>query len=144
MSNQKFKYNPGHLNDYTLHVTVGSPESPDGQTIVDLHGSGSIEAKQLFGAKDRIEKKPSQIEGHIDNPEEYFKPLEQFDWQRSFPSRPGIPDEAIINWRIESGGEKKANLRMWLGEAEDEERYSDVLKRLRKTVGRLSDNQVYL
>lgn len=144
MSTQNFTYDSDNLNDYQLHVTVGSPASPDGQTIVDLNGSGTIEAKQLYQLKDQKEKQPSIVEGRIDNPEEYFKPLEQFDWQRTFPSRPGIPDEAIINWMIETKGEKKASLRMWLGEAEDDERYNNVLKKIRSTIGRLSDNQIYL
>lgn len=144
MSDQDFKYEAGNLNNYKLLVSVGNPVAPDGQTIVSLHGSGSIEAKQVFEAVKGKERKPFHIEGRIDNPEEYFKPLEQFDWRRKFPSRPGIPDEAIIRWEIEYLAEKEASLKMWLGEAEDDRRYNEILKKLRDIVGRLSDNQIYM
>ncbi len=145
MMNQDFVFDLKNLNEYRLHLQAGELASPHGQTRVTLYGSGDLEAEQLFGEKEEPEvRKPIRVKGRIENAEDLFRQLAKFDWQSKFPSRPGIPDEAIIIWTVEFQGKVIATLKMWLGEAEKDDRVDAVLKRLRDVIGDLSDNQIYI
>lgn len=145
MNNQDFSFDVDKLNDYKLYLESGERTSPDGQTRVVLHGSGYLKAEQVKEQpENRGKKVPVSIEGEIEDAGEVFKQAENFDWQRKFPSRPGIPDEAIVTWTVEYQDEKIATVKIWLREAEEDDRFKVVLNRLKNVVGKLSDNQIYI
>lgn len=150
MSDEYQPFEPEHLNEYSIDLDVGDPSSLQGLTHVFVQGDGTFTANLVIdnsnGEDKAAMKSPERnVKGNLEKKavENIFRQAHQFPWNRQFPSRPGIPDEAIVVWKL-----KKANsqllLKVWLGEAEEDPVLSPVLEELRKTLGELSDNQLFL
>lgn len=140
-------YDGERAAEYELELTVGEPAAPDGQTRVRLDGRGHFVARQYFeDAADEKRTAPREVEGEIP-PQEARRVLNQasaFDWDRRFPSRPGIPDEAIANWSLGARDGSARTVRVWLTEAEDDPAMGPVLDTLRAALDRFSQGALYL
>src|SRR5688572_22119813 len=99
MMNQRLVFDPSSQPDYPLHVQVGEPTSLYGQTRLTLEGSGEVKIEHVRGL-DSNREASQMVTGKLDDPAAVFRRLADFDWQRKFPSRMGIPDEAIITWTL--------------------------------------------
>lgn len=142
------------LTGYRLTVGVGDPLSPDGLTRLTLDGNGEIQVQQVYadegGAKhgagdDRTGPPECERSGRIDGSEaaSLLRSLTQLKWDRKFPPRPGIPDEAIVEWSLRKSGDDVLAMKTWLEDAERDPGLGPVLSRLRNELARLSDDQLY-
>jgi len=144
------EFEPAALPEYALALDVGDPFAPHGLTRLELEGNGAVAATEVLAedrhaAEIRAERPARSAKGRMD-PDTVrfvFQRLHEFPWGRNFPARPGIPDEAIVVWTLKRGGVQR-QLKMWIGEAEEDPKIAPVLESLRHTLRRLSDNQMYL
>lgn len=165
-------FDPKLAPQYELAVEVGHPASPDGQTQLSLDGDGDIEARQLRRYREYVRPRdvaesapeasveqvaqidvrpagpdqPDAVRGHIE-PERAAGLLAQavgFPWERRFPSRPGIPDEAVVVLRFGAKGGPVNQVKLWLREAEDDPNVGPVLEELRGVLSELSQDRLYL
>ncbi len=148
MNDQHLAFDPARAHDYELTVQVGDPTAPDGLTRVRLDGTGRLVAEQIFEEGHPAEKRPRgrQVTGELPREEakDLMRRASQFPWEREFPSRSGIPDEAIVVWHFHQKNKEGPSLKVWLREAESDPLLAPVLAALRKELGRLSQNQLYL
>ena len=124
--------------DVHLQVDVGQAGFYPGLAQVSLAGDGTFVARQVF-VPAGMEATPSgliddvaAIRGRIE-PAQAAELLERaaaFPWDRPFPSRPGIPDEAVVVLRF---GPHRT-LTLWLREAEADPQVGAVLIALRSLV----------
>ncbi len=159
MNNEPLSFDPARADEYELSVRVGSPTAPDGLTRVTLEGTGRFVAEQIF--ERRLQEKVTQerpteegdaqerdrrVTGELprSEAEHLLRMATLFPWERSFPSRPGIPDEAIVVWSFGERGVQRATLRVWLREAESDPALSPVLEALRHNLAQLSHGEIYL
>lgn len=167
MTNEWTERDRQELADARLTVQVGDLYAPDGLTEVVLRPDGTLRARLVRedlgregagaaeaedGGKGEVEQKerplpgPVTAEGEIpaDEATELIRKASRFPWGRSFPSRPGIPDEAIVEWRLEKGAGEARVLKVWLREAEKDPALEPVLEALRRGLARISDDRLYL
>ena len=143
MPNNGFKFDQAKARDWELIADVGNILAPEGLTHVLLSGSGNLLVEE------RHEKETGhKYEGRIDEGTSVglLKNASQFDWERRFPPRPGLPDEAIVEWTLRSReeGEGVATVKVWLRDAEKDRIMAPVLEELRRNVDRLTDGKLFL
>lgn len=143
-------FQPEALHEYALQLDVGEPASLHGLTRLQLDGYGNVSATDIVAEARQereapMERSTRSAKGQLDRDatQTLFRRVHEFPWQRPFPSRRGIPDEAIVTWTLTRGSAQQ-QLRMWLGEAEDDPVIAPVLEALRTTLRSISDNQMYL
>src|SRR5215211_3002859 len=109
MSADYIAFDRAFAQEYLLHVDVGQVEAPDGITRVQVDGTGELQAAQYRRVavevpdREQKENEPERVSGRI-SPEEarrLFEWASLAPWSRRFPTRPGIPDEAIVEVRLE-------------------------------------------
>jgi len=148
MNENKIIFDKGQPQDFHLHVSIGDELSEDGLTHMEIDGIGNITAENIKTrtVKSRQEEKPQQYTGkcHRHDPARLLERASQLQWGLKFPSRPGIPDEAIVVWSL-GKKEGEANvMKAWLRDAEKDPIMADLLTQLRDELSDLSDNQLYL
>ena len=152
MSNDRIAFDASRAPEYELHVAVGDPIGEHGLTRIALNGGGHMAAEQIFeeipaekqsaGAA----RKPRQAEGQIDveAATKLMRQVSQFLWDRKFPSRPGIPDEAVVVWTFGLKDGPSLTLKVWLREAEQDPALGPVLRALREGLATVSHGEIYL
>ena len=156
MTQRLTQYDGTRLAEYSLRVQVGDLYAPDGLTELILTGEGALSARlvreeldvEQVGESERGKKPPegATAEGEL-SPEETEDVIRRaffFPWSRTFPSRPGIPDEAIVEWRLSGTDGAGQTVKVWLREAESDPDFKPVLEALRRGLARISDSQLYL
>jgi len=141
MPTQEVKFDPVRINDFELVAEVGDPLSEEGLTRVKLSGDGRLTVEQQHG-----KGKGEQFSGEInrENTENLLRQASQFDWGQRFPSRRGLPDEAIVQWYLYDRHGSTMTLKVWLRDAEKHGAMAPVLAILRKSVERVTDGKLYL
>jgi hypothetical protein len=142
-------------------VEVGNPASPHGQTRLRLDGDGDFVARSVFADAGQVapvhaldmddvkwgsDEKLQVVRGRVEAPRavELLAQAVGFPWDRPFPSRPGIPDEAIVVLRFGPKGGPQSAVKLWLREAEADPVVGPVLKELRRYLEDFSSGQLYL
>ena len=159
MSADYIPFDRAFAQEYSLQVEVGNASAPDGVTRVRMDGLGNIAAAQYRRVPDmagregketeqREPKEPEseEVKGEM-RAEEAVRLFDQVSlapWDRRFPQRPGIPDEAIVEVRLQRAGRESATMKMWLRDAEKDVAIGPVLEQLRRRVGELSGGRIYL
>jgi hypothetical protein len=158
MSEEYIPFEAARADEYRLTVQVGEPSAPDGLTRVRLDGTGRIEAEQVLAAEQVSpdtrraeqtsagEQVTARASGELrrDDVEKLMYQASLFPWGRKFPSRAGIPDEAVTDWTLETTRGQRATLRMWLREAERDQAVSPVLAELRRQLDQMAEGKMYL
>jgi hypothetical protein len=122
-----------------LVATVGAPTSPDGQTRVRLADSGRlvVQWERVPDDVPDVEQRPKEPERREEtgelgvDPGPLFERSARFPWDQEFPTRPGVPDEAILEWDLREDDRSRTTLRVWLGDAERDPNMAPVLDALR-------------
>lgn len=169
MSAEYIAFDRAFAREFVLQVDVGQATAPDGATHVELTGDGELEASQVredSETPDRetpdreTEQKPKRarserqkeeqgserVSGKIP-PDDAARILEQVSlaqWDRRFPQRPGIPDEATVVVRFQRVKRDGTSVKLWLRDAEKDNVLGPVLEQLRRHVGELSGGRIYL
>ena len=143
--------------EFSLQLQVGNASAPDGVTRVRMDGLGNLAAAQYRRVPDAAGREPKEGEARNEPESEEVKgevpadeAVRMFDqvslapWDRRFPQRPGIPDEAIVEVRLQRAGRESATMKMWLRDAEKDVAIGPVLEQLRRRVGELSGGRIYL
>jgi hypothetical protein len=116
-----------------LDVKVGTDASLYGATRLTLERSGRFVLEHIGGRKGRqriVGEAREFLHESVDN---IFLRAEAIAWRTPLPTRPGIPDEAAIEWRLRTpDGEERAE--MWLRDAEKEAAIAPLLAELRTLV----------
>ena len=141
MPTQRVKFDAARLADFELTVEVGDILSEDGMTRVRLDGYGRLAVEQLCQ-----KERGRQFSGEMDreSTERLLRQASQLDWERGFPSRKGLPDEAIVQWSLHDRQGETITVRVWLREAEKDSAIAPVLAALRQVVERATDGTLYL
>ena len=141
MQAESVRFDPARLEDFALVVEVGDSLSEDGLTRVRVDGDGRIVVEQ----EPQREATP-RAHAKLDraSTETLLRGASQFDWGRRFPTRPGIPDEAVVQWSLQDRQGAQLTMKTWLREAEKDASMAPVLKALRKTVESSSEGRLYL
>lgn len=135
-----------------LTLEVGDASSPDGLTRVVLGATGDLYAEQIAVADDQETGgagKPvakAEFRGRVSEEQsvDLLRRAREFAWGRTFPSRPGIPDEAVVVWRLEREGGETQVLKAWLRDVERDPAAGPVLTALRRQLAEISNNRLYL
>lgn len=133
--------------DLELAVQVGDPLSESGRTDMTVDGSGHITARLVRegpSAKKRAATEPLAGEMETTEAQALIHKAMQFEWQRRFPPRPGIPDEAVVVWSLHAKGGERIDARAWLRDVEKDALMAQVLAALRRELERLSKGKLYL
>jgi hypothetical protein len=128
-----------------ITVEVGDEADEYGLTRLRLDREGQYEIEQRGGVEVKVREPLSgDARELLEEPvEELFGRAERIDWDRPFPPRPGIPDEAVVEWRLRGpGGEQTC--RMWLRDAEGDPGVAPLFAVLRTLVERASRGQLFL
>ena len=141
MLSERVIFFSARLNDFELAAEVGEPLSEEGLTRVRLTGDGRLTVEQ-----ERGHEKVEQYQAELDreNTENILRQASQFDWEQSFPPRPGLPDEAIIHWFFHDRQGGTLTLKVWLRDAEKNSVMEPVLTTLRQSVERVTNGKLYL
>jgi hypothetical protein len=145
MSETAIAFDAQRIREYQLRVEVGEPAAPDGLTRVQLDGAGTFLAEHVTDDRDPKARGES-LRGEID-PEKARAAIERaarFPWGRAFPTRRGIPDEAIVHWSLVGPDSRGISLKVWLRDAEKDPLIASVLGLLRDALAELSQNRLYL
>jgi len=143
MPTQHVKFDPARLADFELVVEVGDAFSEEGMTRARLDGRGQLTVEQQYGhAKERTR----QFHGELDTEmtQKLLRQASQFVWERGFPSRKCIPDEAIVQWWLHDRQGEALTVKVWLREAEKDPVMAPVLSELRRGVHQASDGGLFL
>lgn len=152
MSAEYIAFDRAFSQEYLLHVEVGQATAPDGVTRVRVDGAGNFEAAQYRQVavevpdREQKEHEPERVPGKIskDDAEKLFELASLAPWERRFPQRPGIPDEAIVEVRFERKGREGASVKLWLRDAEKDDVIGPILEQLRRHLKELGGGRVYL
>lgn len=141
MPAQGIQFDPARLQDFELTVEVGDTFSEDGLTRVRLNGGGRLAVEQQ-----REQERGGEFHTEVDRDsmERLLRLAAQFDWQRRFPSRPGLPDEAVVQWSLRDRQGGTATVKVWLRDAEKDQVMAPVLNVLRQGVDRATGGKYYL
>ena len=141
MPMQQVRFDPARRNDFELVLEVGDTLSDEGLTRARLNGSGTLVVEQLYE-----KEKEQQFSGELDreSTENLFRQASQFNWEQRFPSRRGLPDEAIVQWYLRERQGSTITLKVWLRDAEKPGPMAMVLAGLRKSVELLTSGKLYL
>ncbi len=128
-------------DDFELAAEVGDSQSEEGLTRVRLTGDGRLTVEQERGYE-----KVEQFHAELDreNTEVLLRQASQFDWEQHFPPRPGLPDEAIVQWFLHDRQGGTVTLKVWLRDAEKNRMMEPVLTALRKNVEQMTNGQLFL
>jgi len=138
---------------HQLSVAAGNPYDEHGLTIMNIAADGAVEAycRREAVLTDAPKDKPSgddarHYEGRLEEDvlKRLLAGLQKFPWDREFPARPGIPDEAIVTWTMQQNKENEQTLKVWIGEAESEPSLAPVFAALRAGLAKISDSALYL
>ncbi len=153
MRNETLSFDVTRAHEYELRVELGDPLSPHGLTRATVDGTGRFAAEQIFES-DEMEDAEAFKEGHPpsavgrqlkqDAAQEILRLASQFRWDREFPSRPGIPDEAIVVWTYGVKGGDHVSTKVWLREAEADPVMGPVLAALRNHLDEIPECKIYL
>ncbi|MBA2529327.1 MAG: hypothetical protein H0V19_05095 [Euzebyales bacterium] len=133
-----------------LVAEVGEPSSPDGRTRVTLHRDGRLVVQWERSApqdpKQGRERERREEAGELgQDPQAVFERASRFLWDQDFPTRPGLPDEAILVWQLGGADDRRtATVKVWLEDAEGDPSMAPVLQALREGTARLTGGDVYL
>ncbi|MBI2189879.1 MAG: hypothetical protein HYU37_22610 [Acidobacteria bacterium] len=135
-----------------LTIEVGDPLSDEGLTRVALDGAGEFSAELIRkGPSPRADQYKAAepigpVRGRMPAPQalDLIRRSQQFAWGRAFPSRPGIPDEAVVVWRLEQPGGETRFWKAWLRDVEQDSVAGPVLDALRRQLAELSNDRLYL
>lgn len=143
--------------EFSLQLQVGNASAPDGVTRVRMDGLGNLAAAQYRrtpeaadreqkGGDEQKEPESEEVKGEVpaDEAVRMFDQVSLAPWDSRFPQRPGIPDEAIVEVRLQRAGRESATMKMWLRDAEKDVAIGPVLEQLRRRVGELSGGRIYL
>ncbi|TCS73847.1 hypothetical protein EDC61_10169 [Sulfuritortus calidifontis] len=149
MTNQRPIFDKTHPENYQITIEVGDMLSEHGLTRMTLAGDGHVTAEwlgKIRGAVETAKQLPTHYTGTLKHhdPIDLLLKASQFNWDRKFPSRPGIPDEAIVVWQFGEKGAPGAEVKVWLREAEKDPLMGPLLQGLREELADLSDNHIYL
>lgn len=151
MSDERVSFDEARARDYSLRVEVGNASAPDGLTRVHLDGGGRFTAELTFAepraevpGKEERKRGPAETEIAEDQAARVLRQASQFDWDRDFPPRPGIPDEAIVVWTYRVRGTEVATMRAWLRDVEQDPTMTPVLTALREATAELTGGDIYL
>jgi hypothetical protein len=126
-----------------LHVKVGAEASLYGATRLTLERSGHFVLEHEGGRKGRARIVGDARELLDESIDEVFHRAEVIAWRSPSPTRPGVPDEAAIEWRLRTpDGEVTAE--MWLRDAEEEAAIAALLAPLRTLVKAASGGTLIL
>jgi predicted transcriptional regulator len=140
---QRVKFDPARLADFELVVEVGDVLSEEGMARARLNGHGRLTVEQQRGhEKERARQFHSELDP--DTTEKLLRQASQFDWERSFPSRKGLPDEAIVQWYLHDRQGETLTVKVWLRDAEKDQVMAPVLAELRRGVQRATEGSLYL
>ena len=142
------------IGEYRLTIEVGDPLSPDGLTRLVLEGHGDLHAEQVYAElsedqsgqfDDRTGPPEGECTGKIDKleAERLLKTASQIQWDRKFPPRPGIPDEAIVEWHLGKSDKPSLSMKTWIQDAEEDHNLGPLFARLREELARISEDQLY-
>ncbi len=143
MPTQRVKFDPLRLADFELIAEVGDVLSEAGMTRALLDGSGRLTVEQHHEAKAEGVRQ-FYVELDRQSTEQLFRQASQFDWERRFPSRKGLPDEAIVQWSLHDRRGEAITVKVWLRDAEKDQVMGPVLVVLRQGVERATDGRLYL
>ena len=141
MADNQFKFDQSRAEDFELILSVGDPLAPDGLTRAELSGNGSLVIEQQH------EKEISEtyrVEIDRESAERLLRQAAGFEWERGFPSRQGLPDEAVVHWTLKDRAGAAINVRIWLRDTEKNPIMAPVLEELRKIVDRVTNGKLYL
>jgi hypothetical protein len=156
------RIDPDRIDDYSLRADVGNPFEEDGLTRVMLSGSGVLEVEQHVAApyvgegedpaaqhgKELRANETVQSAGREEFGRSAARELiimaAEFPWGRRFPTRPGIPSEPVLEWRLDDPRAGELTLKMWLRDAERYELIAPVLMAFRHAVERVSKGKLFL
>jgi len=136
-----------------LTLEVGDSMSEDGLTRVVLESTGLLYAEQIHRPEpqgpetfDKREQAVGPLRWQMSAQQslDLLRQAQQFGWGRPFPSRPGIPDEAIVVWRLERAGGEPLVLKAWLRDVEKDPVAGAVLMTLRRQLAEFSNTRLYL
>ena len=141
MSTQPNPIDSAQTNDFQLVVEVGNIYSEEGLTRVKLDTTGRLLVEQQYD-RERIES----FQGELDpqSTDQLFSELPRFDWDQRFPPRPGLPDEAVVQWLFQEKPGSIRMLKVWIRDAEKPGPMATALVILRRSVERLTDGKLYL
>jgi hypothetical protein len=128
-----------------LAIEVGEEADEYGVTRLRLERTGRFELEHA-GGHDEKRRKPITGDARelLDKPvEELFDRAEQIRWHRAFPPRPGIPNEAVVEWRVRTA-EREETVRMWLRDAERDAEVAELFADLRTVVDKGSGGELFL
>jgi hypothetical protein len=147
-------YEPSEQVNTSLAASVGEVGSPDGRTSVRVERSGRYVVVHEWVEERTEHTKQGEPEGgerreeaggdvrELDiDPEEMFAAVDELPRHVDFPNRPGLPDEAIVTFTIESDAGSTVE-RMWLRDAEREA--ARLVAPLKAVVERATDGRRYL
>lgn len=150
MAEQRVTFNPARSEDFDLVIAVGDALSEHGLTRATLDGRGRLVVEQERAAAPVAEQRePAKLAAaHAELGAEETRSLlaraAQFDWERRFPSRPGLPDEAIVEWTFRDRRGAAVTVRAWLRDVEKDPAMAPVLAALRKGVDQATSGRLYL
>jgi hypothetical protein len=131
-----------------LGLKVGEPQSIHGQTVVVVTVEGQVWSTHYTDDhdKEQVNSGTRAVEGSLDHRmlERVFASATNFDWHQQFPRRPGIPDEAVVEWHAIDRRGDKALFKAWLRDVEKDEWMGPVLAILRDVVEKVSEGRLYL
>jgi hypothetical protein len=144
------QFDAARLADYALAVDVGSPFSHDGETRAVLSGTGAVVVEHLQIEGDpaaQRDRKPEQVGTYQMGPEatrQAIATAAAFPWRAEFPSRPGIPDEAVVTWTLSDSRNGQTTLKAWLEDVNRDERMAPVIRALRQAVDAATGGRYFL
>jgi hypothetical protein len=141
MATQQVEFDLARINDLELIVNVGDQLSEHGLTRVIVDGTGRLAVEQQRG-RETVEQFSGEL--NQESAERLFRQILQFDWSQRFPPRPGLPDEAIVEWTLRDSQGSTRTLKVWLRDAEKHGAMAPAFAELRRHVDRLSYGKLYL
>jgi hypothetical protein len=138
----------------SLAASVGEVASPDGRTSVRVDRGGRylvvhewVEDRNVRPGQGKPEggEQREEVDGDVReldiDPDELFAAVDELPKHVDFPNRPGLPDEPIVTFTIESDAGSTVE-RMWLRDAEREA--AGLISPLKTVVERATDGRRYL
>jgi len=138
------RFDASRAGDFSLMVNVGDRLSESGCTQVQVSGTGALTVSHHGREHEQKAQEPIHGEFAREQVADLFGTASQIDWEGKFPGRPGIPDEAIVEWTLRDGADRELRRKAWLRDVEKDAVMSRALKLLRAEVDRLSQGRLFL
>lgn len=144
----KPKFDSERASDFVLVTEVGNPLSAEGLTRAILSGTGDFRVEHVQGGEEArpadAKKNSDRFEFGAETAQTLLARVARFPWNRTFPSRPGVPDEPILVWTFVDRRGSEVSLKMWLRDAEEDEDMAWVVSALRQGVDAATAGRQYL